>query len=78
MILTSWIHEEFGDKELLDRREAIMRELELAGDDLSKLRKLMPEMKRIANEIERLTILRQTARRQQELIAISKRDSVSE
>lgn len=58
LMLTSWIHEEFGDKDLLDRREKVIQEFRSAGDDVEKIRKLMPEAKIISEEIERLTILR--------------------
>ncbi len=63
MLLTSWIHEEFGDKDLLDRREKIIQELISAGNDVSKLRELMPKVKSINAEIERLTILRKNRKR---------------
>lgn len=58
MLLTSWINEEFGDKDLLDRREKVIQEFKSAGDDVSKLRRLVPKVKSINAEIERLTIVR--------------------
>lgn len=58
MLLTSWINEEYGDKDLLDRREKVIQEFKSAGDDVSKLRRLMPKVKSINAEIERLTIVR--------------------
>lgn len=45
MLLTSWINEEFGDGDLLDRREKVIKELLSAGDDVSRLRSLMPKVK---------------------------------
>jgi len=59
MILTSWINEEFGDKELLEQREKIIQEFKSAGDDVSKMRRLLPDVARINDEIERLTDVRQ-------------------
>lgn len=59
MMLTSWINDEFGDKDLLDRREKVIQELKSAGNDVLNLRRLMPEVKNITDEIERLTLERQ-------------------
>jgi hypothetical protein len=58
LMLTCWIHDEFGDKDLLDWREKVIRELKSAGDDILKLRSFMPEMRSINAEIDRLTIER--------------------
>lgn len=62
LILTSWIHEEFGDKDLLDQREKAIHEIKSAGDDISKLRRLIPTVMCINAEIERLTIVRRNSK----------------
>lgn len=78
MQLTSWINEEFGDKDLLDRREKIIQEFKSAEDDVSKLRKLMHKVRSINTEIECLTIARKNHKQQPELKVVIKQDSVNE